>query len=134
MFALYLSVQEVRMKIWRSFGSGHSAHLTVIGKFKNIDDAQLAKEVVEDFVNAVWEGRYPDLQAFQQAWEERLPAVTILGPTAPNFDMGIDDGCEVERNRQTVKVSGIRTTEIGGIIRLMLLKYPTEIKITGLTG
>ena len=122
------------MKIWKSFGSGHSAHLTVIGTFKNIDDAQLAEEVVEDFVNAVWEQRYPDLQAFQQAWEDRLPVITLLGPTASNFDMGIDDPCEVERSEQTVTVSRIRTTEIGGIIRLMLLKYPTEIKITGITG
>jgi hypothetical protein len=122
------------MKIWKSFGSGHSAHLTVIGTFKNVDDAQIAEEVVEDFVNAVWEQRYPDLPAFQQAWEERLPAVTLLGPTASNFDMGIDNPCDVERNEQIVTVSRIRTTEIGGIIRLMLMKYPTEIKITGITG
>jgi hypothetical protein len=122
------------MKIWKSFGSGHSAHLTIIGTFKNIDDAQFAEEVVEDFVNAVWEQRYPDLQAFLQAWENRLPAVSLLGPTASNFDMGIDNPCDVERSEQTVTVSRIRTTEIGGIIRLMLLKYPTEIKITGITG
>ncbi len=122
------------MKIWRSFGSGHSAHLTVIGTFKNIDDAQVAEEVVEDFVNAAWEQRYPDVQAFLQAWEARLPAVTLLGPTASNFDMGINNPCDVERAKQTVTVSRIRTTEIGGIVRLMLLKYPTEIKITGITG
>jgi len=122
------------MKIWRSFGSGHSAHLTVIGTFKNIDDAQVAEEVLEDFVNAAWEERYPDVSAFLQAWENRLPAVTLLGPTASNFDMGIDNPCDVERDEQIVTVSRIRTTEIGGIIRLMLLKYPTEIKITGITG
>ena len=122
------------MKIWKSFGSGHSAHLTVIGTFKTLDDAQVAEEVVEDFVNAAWEQRYPDLQAFQHAWEDHLPAITLLGPTASNFDMGIDDACEVERSEQTVTVSRIRTTEIGGIIRLMLLKYPIEIKITGITG
>jgi hypothetical protein len=122
------------MKIWKSFGSGHSAHLTVIGTFKNIDDAQLAKEVVEDFVNAAWEERYQNVEAFLQAWETRLPAVTLLGPTAANFDMGIDNPCDVDRDEQTVTVSRIRTTEIGGIIRLMLLKYPTEIKITGITG
>ena len=89
---------------------------------------------MEDFVNAVWEQRYPDLQAFQQAWEERLPAVRILGPTDSNFDLGIDDTIAVERDEQTVKVSDIRTTKLEGIIKLMLLKYPTEIKITGITG
>ena len=122
------------MKIWMSFGSGHSAHLTVIGKFKNIDDAKIAEEVVEDFVNAVWEQRYPDLQAFRQAWEERLPTVTLLGPTPSNFDLGIDQPISVKRKRQTVTVSSIASTEIGGIIRLLLLKYPKEIKITGITG
>ena len=122
------------MKIWKSFGSGHSAHLTVIGTFKNIDNAQVAKEVVEDFVNAAWEQRYPDVQAFLQAWEDRLPAVTLIGPNASNFEMGVDDYCGVERDEQTVTVSGIQTAEIGGIIKLMLLKYPKEIKITGITG
>ena len=34
------------MKTWRSFGSGHSAHLTVIGTFKSIEDAELAEKVV----------------------------------------------------------------------------------------
>src|SRR5262245_23117983 len=122
------------MKIWKSFGSGHSAHLTVIGTFKNIDDAQVAEEVVEDFVNAVWEQRYPDLQAFLQAWEERLPAVALIGPNSSNFDMGIDDSCSVERNEQIVTLSLIRSAEIGRIIKLMLLKYTKEIKITGITG
>ena len=55
------------MKIWKSFGSGHSAHLTVIGRFKTIDDAQVAEEVVEDFVHAQWERRYADVNAFLQA-------------------------------------------------------------------
>ena len=45
------------MKIWRSFGSGHSAHLTVIGTFKTIDDAQIAEEVVDDFVHELMAAR-----------------------------------------------------------------------------
>ncbi len=41
--------EDVLMKIWRSYGSGHSAHLAIVGKFKNVGDAELAQEVIEDW-------------------------------------------------------------------------------------
>ena len=125
------------MKIWRSYGSAHSARLTVVGEFENIDDAQLAEQVVEDYVNAGLEKRYPDAKAFNQAWQERIPAVIAIGPHKwdfENFIMTSDDVCETKREDTTVTVSHIRTAEIGGIIKLMLLKDPTEIKVTGRTG
>jgi hypothetical protein len=122
------------MKIWRSYGSAHSARLTVIGEFTSEDNAQFIREVVEDFVNAAWEERYPDVGAFISAWKERLPGVFGLGPNQCDFDMGIDNSCDVERQVTTVTVSHIRSAEIGGIIKLMLLKQPTEIKVTGRTG
>ena len=122
------------MKIWQSYGSGHSAHLTVIGEFANVPDATFAREVVEDFVNGAWEKRYPDVSAFHAAWKDRLGGVQFLGPNQSEFDMGIDNGCDIERNGTTVTVSRIRSAEIGGIIKLMLLKESTEIKVTGTTG
>jgi hypothetical protein len=122
------------MKIWKSFGSAHSAQLTVIGEFRSLDDAQFAEQVVEDFVNGSWEERYPNVGAFIEAWKERLPGVWGLGPNQSEFEMGIDRECDVQRAGSTVTVSGIRTAEIGGIVKLMLLKDPTEIKVTGRTG
>jgi hypothetical protein len=122
------------MKIWKSFGSGHSAHLTVVGEFNNIEDAEFAREIVEDFVNGNWEERYPDVAGFLAAWKERLPAVPYLGPNDRDFVMGIDDAADVERNDKIVTVSGIRSAEIGGIIKLMLLKDSKEVKVTGRTG
>lgn len=122
------------MKIWRSFGSAHSANLTVIGEFQKVDDAELARQVVEDFVNADYGRRYPDIKAFGEAWSDRLPGVQFLGPNDRDFSMGIDGGCDVERNGMTVAVSGIRTAEIGGIIKLMLMKYPKSVTVTGRTG
>jgi Family of unknown function (DUF6375) len=123
------------MKVWRSYGSGHSAHLTVVGEFDKVEDAEFAREVVEDFVNAVWEERYPDLAGFRAAWEDRLPGVaSSLGPNQTEFDMGIDNSADVERLGKTVSVSGIRSAEIGGIIKLMLLKDSAEVKVTGRTG
>jgi uncharacterized protein DUF6375 len=122
------------MKIWQSYGSGHSARLTVVGEFANVDNATFARAVVEDFVNGAWEERYPDVSAFHAAWKDRLSGVQFLGPNQSEFDMGIDNGCDVEQKGTTVTVSGIRSAEIGGIIKLMLLKDSTEIKVTGRTG
>ena len=122
------------MKVWRGFGSAHSAQLTVIGKFKNANGAQLAEQVVEDFVNAFWEERYPDVRAFINTWKTRLPDVVGLGPNQSDFEMGIDKPCNVTRSGNIVSISDIRSAEIGGIIKLMLLKDPDEIKIMGRTG
>ncbi|HXG19411.1 MAG TPA: DUF6375 family protein [Methylomirabilota bacterium] len=119
------------MKIWRSYGSGHSARLTVVGEFTTVEDASLIEQVVEDFVNAEWEGRYPDVRAFIKAWSSRLRGVEMLGPNQSEFQMGIDNSADVARSGTRVEVSRIRTAEIGGIIKLMLMKDPTEIKVTG---
>ena len=122
------------MKIWRAFGSAHSAELTVIGEFKDANDAQVAEQVVEDFVNACWEDRYPDVKAFINAWKTRLPSVEVLGPRQSEFDMGIESSCTVRRDGNMVTVSDISTAEIGGIIKLMLLKDSKEVKVLGRTG
>jgi hypothetical protein len=122
------------MKIWKSYGSGHSAHLTVIGKFEKAEDAKIARDVVEDFVNGAWEERYPDNAAFITAWKERIPAIPYLGPNDREFEMGVDDAPDVELAGTTLMVSSIRSHEIGGIIKLMLLKDATEVKVTGRTG
>ena len=119
------------MKIWRAYGSGHSSRLTVIGEFTAAEDAALVSRAVEDFVNGQWEERYPDVRAFIAEWSERLPGVEGVGLKQSEFEMGLDNSCDVERSGTRVEVSGIRSTEIGGIIKLMLLKEPTEVKVTG---
>jgi hypothetical protein len=133
------------MKTWKSFGSAHSASLTVIGEFNTVEDAKLAKDVLEDFVNAAGKVSYPDVRKFIRAWwhrrklikawKDRLPFVDVRGPTQAEFDMGINIGCAVGLVGTTVTVtaSHIRTAEIHGIIKLMLLNSPTEIRIPGRT-
>ena len=118
------------MKIWKGFGSAHSAHLTVISKFKNIGDAQFAEQVAEDFVNASWEQRYPDVKAFIKAWKERLPYIEGL-LNQSDFELGLDNSCDVVRDGNIVTVSNISTYEVGGIIKLMLLKDSEEVKVVG---
>ena len=120
------------MKIWRSYGSAHSAQITVVGTFANLDDAAFAREIVEDFVNGEWERRYPDHAAFIAAWKDRLPTLPMLPPRQYEFEMGTDSAYIVQQQEQTVTISEIKSGEIGGIVKLLLLKNPTEIKITGM--
>jgi hypothetical protein len=122
------------MKIWQNFGSGHSAHLAVVGTFKNVADAELAREVVEDFVNAVWEERYNDIGEFLKAWKDRIQGIEFLGPTSGDMMEGLDNSCDVVREGTRVSVRGIRSNEIGGIIKLMLLKDAEPIMVNGRTG
>src|ERR1051326_6983632 len=46
--------REVSVKIWRNYGSAHSAHLSVVASFKKVEDAKLAREVMDDFLRYVW--------------------------------------------------------------------------------
>jgi hypothetical protein len=126
--------EDVLMKIWRSYGSGHSAHLAVVGKFKNVADAQLAQEVIDDWVNALWKERYSDLREFLDAWKERIGAIEFLGPRSSDMMGGLQDECDVVRDGTTVSVTRISSNEIGGIIQLMLLKDAEPVTVTGRTG
>jgi len=122
------------MKVWKAFGSAHSADLTIIGQFRNEEDALLAEQVVEDFVNAAFEKHYPDAKAFCEAWESKLPGVIGLGPHESDFQLGINTPCTVGREGNRVSVSKLTFPNLNGIIRLMLLKDATEITVRGRTG
>jgi len=135
------------MKTWKSFGSAHSADLTVIGEFKTVEDAKLAEEVVEDFVNAALAASKmshdPDVtklirawwhrRKLIKAWKDRLPGVDRSGPTLTEFDLGFVKFCGVGLvgTTVTVTVHNIRKLEIRGILKLMLLNSPTEVRIPG---
>jgi len=41
------------MKIWRGYGSEHSADLVMIGQFKNAADASSAKEIIDELTTQV---------------------------------------------------------------------------------
>ena len=124
------------MKIWRSYGSGHSAHLSIVGEFKNAEDAELMRRILEDYVNAELEKRYPNIDGFRNAWHEEFGNIILssLAPTEGEYFLGVEYAPDVVRRGTTVEVSQMSTTALNGIIKLMLLKYPTEIKITGETG
>ncbi|GHV47836.1 hypothetical protein FACS189499_06030 [Clostridia bacterium] len=41
------------MKIWKGYGTEHSANLVIIGKFKTVSDADKAKALIEDLTRLV---------------------------------------------------------------------------------
>lgn len=124
------------MKIWKSYGSGHSANLSIVGEFKSVEDAELERQILEDFVSAELEERYPNVEAFKNAWRSQFGdiIVTTLAPDQSEYSLGIESAPNVARRGAAVEVSGMETMSLNGIIKLMLLKYPTGIKITGEPG
>ena len=41
------------MKIWTGYGTEHSANLVIIGNFKTVDDATIAKEMIDELTEIV---------------------------------------------------------------------------------
>jgi hypothetical protein len=121
------------MKIWKSFGSAHSAHLTVVGTFSTVGDAETAKQLIESFLGVSW-GEEHTVQEFFEMWEGKEPGVRYYGPREAEFQLGIDNDPDVTRTGTTVAVRQIRSVEIGGFVKLMMLKSATEVKVTGEVG
>jgi hypothetical protein len=119
------------MKIWNSFGSAHSSNITIIGEFKEGTKIDLAEQIIEDFANASIEQRYKTVQDFCNAWKERTNSNIIPNcPDDSEFQTGINDPCQVVRDEKKITVSKFSTHNIGGIIKLMLMFDPVEIRIT----
>ncbi len=121
------------MKIWQSFGSGHSANLSVIGTFNSVGDAETTKKMLEDFFRAAGE-EDGDPDVFFDIWKDRFPIVRYYGPSKEEFQLGVDRDCDIEIDGTTVSVTNIRSVQIGGFVKLMLLKEPHDVKVSGKVG
>lgn len=128
------------MKIWKAFGSGHSARLTIVGEFTSVDDAEIMRDLIDDFVNGIQNEKYKSMEGFWGAWDEEKVGkefsgmIRYLGATKDDFEMGLDDTVDVESSGTTVTVDGFRTNSVGGVIKLMLCKFPKSVTVTGRTG
>jgi len=122
------------VKIWNSFGSAHSANLTIIGEFKKGTNIDLAERIIRDFVNFDYEKRYENINEFYDAWESECIPIRVLGPNQCDFQIGVEYPGNVDKENEKITVSEIRDCNIGGIIKIMLLYNPIEIKVTGQTG
>lgn len=119
------------MKAWKEFGSSHSANMTVIGEFETADEAEVALPVIEDFVRASWEQRYPDLRRFVEAWTARDPNLPHIGLSEEDYEIGVDQDPDVACDGDQVLVTHLRTQNVSGIVKLLLHKGMKEIRISG---
>jgi hypothetical protein len=115
------------MKIWKEFNSSHSSNITIIGTFESESEASKALPMIEDFVLASWEERYPSLEEFNKYWATNYHAnLPYIGLFEEEFDSGVDNEPAIEQKGKTIKISKFRTNNIGGIVKLM---YFTGAKI-----
>lgn len=115
------------MKVWKSFGSAHSANITIIGEFKEGEDLVVAEKIIKDLEFA--DSRYKDAFEFINAWKAACPSIMYSCLSEDDFATGINDSYNVQRDKGKITVSGFSTYNIGGIIKLMLMYHPTEIMI-----
>lgn len=118
------------MKIWKEFNSSHSSNISIVGTFKNIDDADQAFKVVEDFALASWEERYPSVEDFKEYWSTNYhPNIKYIQITEEDFESGIDNSPDIELDGKKVRISSFRSGNIGGIVKLMRFVGAAKIEI-----
>jgi hypothetical protein len=115
------------MKIWNSFGSEHSANLVIIGKFKEIQDAQGAintldalAEIATRELDALLAGKVPE-SVLDAAMKHKT---TDMGPS--DFE-----GLAYDHHWSLEGSSLVATTEesnIQGILKV-LLRYAAKIEV-----
>lgn len=119
------------MKLWKEFGSSHSANVTLIGEFDNEEKAEEAFPLLEDFTRADWEERYEDVEAFKQAWATRESNLPRIGINQMDYKIGVDNNPDVEHQGNKVVISRLRSENVAGLIKILFLKGMKEIRITG---
>jgi len=109
------------MKIWKEFGSSHSSNVSIIGTFTNKNDAEDAFEMIKDFTLGTWEERHQSVQEFLEIWSKIFhPDLKYSSINETDYDLGVDNKPDFEINGSTITISRIRSTNVGGIVKLML--------------
>lgn len=116
------------MKIWRAFGSAHSARLTIVGKFEDVDTAELARRILEDFGT----GEHEDAQAFNVSWKDALPILAQgFGLRDGDMETGQNDSYRIEREGETVTVSNFSGDNTSGLMRILLAAGSEDVRVSG---
>ena len=121
------------MKIWKEFGSSHSANVTIVGKFSDVKKAALLEEAIRDLcenfdIRECQENAESPSQAFKRKWEEKI---TIYGFTDDDVDIGSQTNTAVNLQGDKLTVQPGDSSNIYGIIKLLMYNEATEIKMTG---
>ena len=122
------------MKVWNAFGSSHSAHLIVVGEFKDMRTAEDAQEVLRAFVDFAC-SESPTAKDFIERWKAKYPAVWGLGPSDEDLRPNWNDTAQVRVLPDcTVEVAEVTGNDLNGLIKVMLLNDPKKIIVSGRNG
>jgi hypothetical protein len=117
------------MKIWNEFGSSHSTNVTIIGEFKNHDDALLIKNMIEDLVLGCEQG-ISNAQEFGKKWRSKIPGEYIY-MTKDEFNDDPDASVHIEINNKTLNIDVSKFNNFFGIIKIMFAFCAIKIELTG---
>lgn len=110
------------MKTWKEFGSSHSGNVSVVGTFLTISDAEKAFQMIKDFTLGEWEQRHKSFEEFIEIWSEKfhpdLKYSSLLNQD--DYSLGIDNEPQIQLDNEKIIISRIRSSNVGGIIKLML--------------
>lgn len=119
------------MRVWKEFGSSHSGNVTIIGEFDTAEKAKTAFPLIEDFVRASWEDRYPDVRGFIETWTAKDPNIPYIGLSEADYEIGADNDPDVAQHGNQIVVTHLRSTNVSGIVKLLFHKGMSEIRISG---
>jgi len=109
------------MKIWKEFGSSHSGNVSVIGTFIDSGTANEAFEMIQDFTLGEWEERHESLEEFLNIWTEKFHSdVKYINLTPIDYSLGVDNEPDIELVGNSIQIRKLRSSNVGGIVKLML--------------
>jgi hypothetical protein len=118
------------MKIWKEFGSSHSEHLSIISKFETEEEASNIYALIEDFIFAIWNSKYQNLEEFVNYWKEHGdPNVPYWRITEQDFDLSYDTSPEIRMEGEKIIISDYSDINLGGLIKILLWNNVKNIEI-----
>lgn len=117
------------MKIWKEFGSSHSADITIVGEFENQKDAAIALPMIQDLIFG-HENGIKDMKEFHEKWKNNL---NVHGLYLYNHEFNDDPDvtANIDINGENLTVKGYRSSIFEGIIKIMFMCKSKNIQITG---
>jgi len=135
------------MKARKSFGYAYSSELAIVGRFTSDAAAESVLEILEDWVltaqraseglgSKVGNGKLrPPYEGFLKKWSARHPGLRELGPRLSDFaDICPCNGESVlvSASGREASIDGIRTLNVGGIVRLLLFLKATSVEVSSM--
>jgi hypothetical protein len=120
------------MKVWKEFGTSHSANVTIIGQFEMQSDAAIVYPMIKDLIFG-HENGVESLKHFYEKWENNMPKQVGISVHLyeHEFNEDSDATASVEIKDNKIIVGNYRSSIFEGIVKLMFMFKVKNIQITG---